>query len=55
MAKKGARINAVMQCSECKSQNYTQSRNTTNIKDKLEMNKFCPKCRKHTLHRETKA
>ncbi|MFR7483238.1 MAG: 50S ribosomal protein L33, partial [Eubacterium sp.] len=25
-----------------------------NTPDRLEMNKYCPFCKKHTLHRETK-
>lgn len=29
-------------------------KNKKNIHDRLEMNKYCPFCKKHTLHRETK-
>ena len=43
----------VLQCSVCNSRNYTQYK-TKNIKEKIEKNKYCPKCQKHTLHKETK-
>ena len=42
------------ECSECKSRNYTTSKNPAENKEKLELSKFCNKCRKHTLHREVK-
>jgi large subunit ribosomal protein L33 len=29
-------------------------KNKKNTPDKLELNKYCPFCRKHTLHSETK-
>ena len=53
MAKKGAREFVGMICSVCKSQNYITQRNKVNIEKKLELNKYCKKCRKQTLHKET--
>ncbi len=41
-------------CSECKSRNYTTTKNKKTMSDKLELKKFCPACRKHTPHKETK-
>lgn len=41
-------------CTECLSRNYSTSKNKKNSTQRLEMKKFCPKCGKHTLHRETK-
>jgi len=41
-------------CSECKSRNYTTTKNKKTMTDKLELKKFCPVCRKHTPHKETK-
>ncbi|MBI5342576.1 MAG: 50S ribosomal protein L33 [Deltaproteobacteria bacterium] len=41
-------------CSECKSRNYTTTKNKKTMSDKLELKKFCPSCRKHTAHKETK-
>ena len=42
MAKAGNRVKITLRCSE---------RNTT---ERLELNKYCPFCRKHTVHNETK-
>ena len=39
---------------ESKQRNYNTTTNTKNDPDRLEMNKFCPFCRKHTVHTETK-
>ncbi len=41
-------------CTECKQRNYTTTKNKRNTPDKLEFNKYCRFCRKHTTHRETK-
>jgi large subunit ribosomal protein L33 len=45
---------AKLKCEECKSINYFTTRNKKKLKDKLEMKKFCKKCRKHTVHKEMK-
>jgi large subunit ribosomal protein L33 len=54
MAKAGARVKITLRCSECKQRNYNTSKNKKNDPDRLEMNKYCPFCRKHTVHNETK-
>jgi large subunit ribosomal protein L33 len=41
-------------CTQCKRKNYTTTKNKKNVKDKLELKKFCPFCKKHTVHKETK-
>lgn len=43
----------ILMCSECLSRNYSTSKNTSSS-ERLELKKFCPKCNKHTLHKETK-
>jgi large subunit ribosomal protein L33 len=48
------RENVTLQCTECKSRNYFTTKNKKKTQDRLEFNKFCKRCRKHTLHRETK-
>jgi len=53
MAKKGPRILVAFKCSQCKSQNYISQKNKVNTTDKLELKKYCRRCRKHTLHKET--
>ena len=42
-----------LQCSGCANRNYSEYK-SRNITEKLEKNKHCPKCRKHTLHKEVK-
>ena len=42
-----------LECGECKSQNYRTSKEAQRTK-KLELKKHCPKCRKHTVHKERK-
>jgi len=41
-------------CGDCKNRNYTTTKNKKTTPDKLELKKFCPTCRKHTGHKETK-
>jgi large subunit ribosomal protein L33 len=43
-----------MACVDCKDRNYITKKNRRNNPDRLAMNKFCPKCGKHTEHRETR-
>ena len=55
MAKKGeARENITLVCTVCKNENYRVEKNKRNTPDRLELNKYCPKCRKHTQHKEKK-
>ena len=48
------RVKITLACSECKQRNYNTMKNKKNDPDRLEMNKYCRFCRKHTLHKETK-
>lgn len=48
------RVKITLVCSECKQRNYETKKNKKNDPDRLEMNKYCRFCRKHTLHRESK-
>ncbi|HLF90562.1 MAG TPA: 50S ribosomal protein L33 [Anaerolineales bacterium] len=52
--KKGARILVTLACIECKERNYITEKNRRNDTARLELKKFCPRCRQHQLHRETK-
>jgi large subunit ribosomal protein L33 len=54
MAKTEARIIIGMACTECKERNYTTSKNKKNDPDRLTLRKFCPRCGRHTSHREAK-
>ncbi|HHY04826.1 MAG TPA: 50S ribosomal protein L33 [Thermoanaerobacterales bacterium] len=48
------RVNVILECTECKQRNYNTQKNKKNDPDRLELNKFCKFCGKHTLHKETK-
>ncbi len=54
MAKKGPRIRLMLACTECKERNYQTEKNRRNNPQRLELNKYCSRCRTHRLHRETK-
>ena len=54
MAKAGNRVKITLRCSECKQRNYNTNKNKKNTPDRLELNKYCPFCGKHTVHNETK-
>ncbi len=54
MAKKENRVVITLACTECKERNYTTEKNRKNDSGRVELQKFCPRCRKHTAHRETR-
>ncbi|MEJ5228106.1 50S ribosomal protein L33 [Thermodesulfovibrio sp.] len=45
----------LLQCTECKGKNYSTTKNKKTTPDKLQLKKYCKHCRRHTLHKETKA
>ena len=51
---RGNRALCQLECTVCKERNYATNKNKRTTPDKLEFNKFCPGCRHHTAHRETK-
>jgi large subunit ribosomal protein L33 len=48
------RVKITLACSECKQRNYNTTKNKKNDPDRIELNKYCRFCRKHTLHKESK-
>ena len=48
------RVRVTLACTECNQRNYNTMKNKKNTPDRMEMNKYCRFCKKHTLHRETK-
>ncbi len=55
MAKKAeARGLIYLACTECKERTYATSKNRKNDSQRLELNKYCPRCRMHRLFREVK-
>ena len=54
MAKKEERVVIHLACTDCRSRNYTTTKNRRNDPDRLEFRKFCSRCRGHRLHREVR-
>ena len=55
MAKKGeARQRITLKCTVCNEENYRTEKNKKNTTERLELNKFCKRCMKHTAHKEEK-
>ncbi len=48
------RENIQFECTVCKQQNYTSTKDKKQHPDRLELKKFCRFCRKHTAHKEIK-
>ena len=44
----------ILKCTVCGEENYHTTRNKKTHPTKMEINKFCPVCRKMTLHKEKK-
>ncbi len=44
----------ILACTECKRRNYNTTKNKKKTTERLELKKYCPFCRTHTAHRETK-
>ena len=43
----------ILTCTVCLSRNYSTNKSSNSTK-RIEIMKFCPRCNKHTLHKETK-
>ena len=43
-----------LECTECKRKNYSTKKDKKKTPGRLELNKYCPWDKKHTLHKETK-
>ena len=55
MAKKGEqRLVIHLACTQCQERNYTTEKNKKNDSGRIELSKFCPRCRVRTLHREVR-
>ena len=48
------RIKIQMQCTECKRKNYSTMKNKKNTTGRIELKKYCPFDKKHTVHKESK-
>lgn len=48
------RTMVTLACTECRRRNYTTDKNRQTTPDRVELKKYCPWCKKHTVHRETR-
>jgi len=44
----------ILVCSECLSRNYQTFKNKATQTERIELKKYCKRCNKHTLHKETR-
>ena len=51
---KGDREHITLACTECRSRTYHTQKNKRNTTDRVELRKYCPRCRAHQPHRETR-
>jgi large subunit ribosomal protein L33 len=51
---KGDRIIINLACTECRKYRYTSEKNRRNDTDRMQLRKFCPRCREHRPFRETR-
>ena len=44
----------IMECTDCKSRNYFTGKNKRLHPERVEWKKYCPRCNKHVVHKESK-
>ncbi len=52
MSTKRAKI--TLECTQCKERNYDTTKEKKKHPDRVEYKKYCPRCKSHTVHKETK-
>lgn len=48
------RVKVILVCEECLSRNYNTTKNKQTTPERLVLMKYCPRCNKKTVHKETK-
>ncbi|MAQ59071.1 MAG: 50S ribosomal protein L33 [Chloroflexi bacterium] len=51
---KGDREHITLACDECSDRNYTTMKSKRNDPDRISLRKYCPKCRQHVVHQQTR-
>ena len=49
-----AREKIILACGDCKNRNYFTMKNKRTHPARVEWKKYCPRCNKHVVHKETK-
>ena len=44
----------MLACTQCEERNYATDKNKRLHPGRVERRKYCPRCRGHTVHKETK-
>ena len=48
------RVQFTLRCTECNLENYHYTKKKKTHPDRMEVNKYCPTCKKTTVHKEKK-
>lgn len=48
------RVGITLECTVCKNRNYRTNKNKKNQPDRMEIKKYCSRCKTSTTHKETK-
>ncbi len=48
------RTSITLKCTVCGEENYITSKNKKEHPDRMEIKKYCPRCKKQTVHKEKK-
>ncbi len=48
------RVQITLECTKCKERNYSTTKNRRTHPERAEFKKFCPRCNRHTAHKETR-
>ena len=48
------RVKITLACQDCKRRNYNLTKEKKNHPERMETKKYCPFCKAHTMHKETK-
>jgi large subunit ribosomal protein L33 len=48
------RDKVILECTDCKSRNYFTTKNKRKHPERMEIRKFCSRCRSYKAHKETK-
>src|SRR6188472_8571 len=51
----GVRVGITLACTECKRRNYQTTKSKRNTPDRVEFNKYCRWCGRHTPPRQTRS
>jgi large subunit ribosomal protein L33 len=54
VAKSEKRVKITLECQVCKHRNYITMKSKVNDRERIELKKYCPHDRKHTVHKETR-